>query len=203
MSSQGQGQRQQQLQQKRITKKTLLSKSANAAGPPAIPFNLAASRLPPMSCTPSQASPGANDGGFASEYSPQNGTANGSGNGSSSGDGIGMSMSGSSSSVRFGLGQSRGIAQGGGGMNPITPLGSHGAGKIINLSGTTGMGGLGSIGMPVDFTSRGIHSAPSVSRSENFALPPIQATMTPTNKTKVAKPKSYLSNSSEGSQNYR
>jgi len=181
-----QGQWQQQLQQGRITKKALRSKSANAAGPAAIPFNLAGSRLPPMAAI-SSASSGYD--GVGSEHTTAGGKSTKS-----------MSLSGSSAGI--GLGQGRGIAQGMQGLNPVVPLG--GPGKITNLSGTMGAGGLGSIGMPVDYTSRGIHSAPSVSRTENFALPPIQATMTPTNKTKVATPKTYLSNSSEGAHhNYR
>jgi len=182
-----QGQWQQQLQQKRITKKGLRSKSANAAGPTAIPFNLAASRLPPMAAISSMNS--GNDG-VGSEHTATDGANS-------------MSQFQSGSSTRIGLGQNRGIAHGIPGMNPMVPLGGQGQGKVINLSGTIGASGLGSIGMPVDYSSRGIHSAPSVSRAENFALPPIQATMTPTNKAKVVKPKTFLSNSSEGTQNYR
>ena len=179
MYMQGQEGQHYQQQQRRLQRKATRSKSANAAGQ-AQP--IPGSRLPPMAAS-------------TGIYSLQPLALNASLNSSVGTDSsmpveghLGIATTGNANlslngiADTFTMGPS--ISTSGYGL----PLTSYGGPPPTGLSA----------GMPWDYSSRSIHSAPAVSRSENFALPPIQTTMTPVHKTKVApKLKLQVSNSSD------
>jgi hypothetical protein len=173
--------------------KSFRSKSANAAATAAagvgVGLNRAHSgqRLPPMGLLAS-----------LGEREMANMSLNGgAGVGTGGGIGIGMGMGSSSSSKRlaaaFDAGGASGLGYGGialgAGAGAGAGFGAGSGGADTHASFTT-MG----VTMPVSFSSRSIHSAPAVSRSENFALPPLgSSTLTPTVKGKSAKEKHYFS----------
>ncbi len=168
----------QQQQKQRVKKNSFRSKSANSAGPAPI----AGSRLPPMaSIQNSSMNPLAPLGSLGSD---SNGIVDRPSNPLT---GNGMAPMG----IAHGLGStssSNGI--------PTNHLGGR------NILG----GGMSHpLGMPNSYMSRGIHSAPEVTRSnDNMALPPI-GSMTPTSKGKSGNKGAgnhYFSASNEGLQSH-